>query len=61
MIDWIKLSERQPEDDRDVLVVTRSKNGNRNIDKGYWDGKRMIHRGSSEVTHWAPIPKLPEE
>ena len=61
MNNWIKITDRQPEDDREVLVVTKSKAGYRAIDKGYFNGERMIHRGCSEVTHWMPLPELPEE
>lgn len=39
-----------------VLVLTRSKNGVRNVDKGYCAIDRFIHRGRAEVTHWMPLP-----
>lgn len=58
---WINAREKQPEDQQEVLVCTRSKNGVRNIDKGYWSIDRYIHRGSAEVTHWMPLPGFPEE
>ena len=61
-MDWISVKERLPEDDNEVFVVTRSKKGQRNVDKGYYlpeDG-RFVHRGTAEVTHWIPLPKLPE-
>lgn len=58
---WVSAKDRLPAIGRDVLVCTRSKNGSRNIDKGYYDGSRFVHRGAAEVTHWMPIPEMPEE
>ena len=51
-----------PKDDKEVLICTQSKNGNRNIDKGYYftEDSRWVHRGTAEVTHWMPLPKPPE-
>ncbi len=61
MNNWIRTAERLPDHDRDVLIVTRSKNGHRQIDKGYCDGQRIVHRGTAQVTHWMEMPELPEE
>lgn len=58
---WISAKEEVPEDTRDVLVFCRSKKGYGNVDKGYFDGNRWIHRGTAEVTHWMDIPDLPED
>ena len=52
--EWISVEDRLPEDQEEVLVCTRSKNGVRNIDKGYMAIDRFIHRGCAEVTHWMP-------
>ena len=59
--EWISVEDRLPEDQEEVLVCTRSKNGIRNIDKGYMAIDRFIHRGCAEVTHWMPLPHLPKE
>ena len=59
--EWISVKDRLPEDQEEVLVCTRSKNGIRNIDKGYMAIDRFIHRGCAEVTHWMPLPHLPKE
>ncbi len=59
--EWIPVTEKIPPDQEEVLVLTRSKNGVRNIDKGYWAIDHFIHRGRSAVTHWMPLPELPEE
>lgn len=60
-MDWISVRDRLPEDQVEVLVATRSKNGVRNIDKGYLAIDHFIHRGCAEVTHWMPMPALPKE
>ena len=61
MAEWISVKDRLPEDQEEVLVCTRSKNGARNIDKGYMAIDRFIHRGTAEVTHWMPLPGFPGE
>ena len=58
--EWISVEDELPEDQEEVLVCTRSKNGIRNIDKGYMAIDRFIHRGRAEVTHWMPLPPLPK-
>ena len=59
---WISVEDRLPDNESDVLIVTRSKNGARNIDKGYYIpvAERWAHRGTAEVTHWQPLPDLPD-
>ena len=58
--EWISVEDELPEDQEEVLVCTRSKNGIRNIDKGYMAIDRFIHRGRAEVTHWMPMPNPPK-
>ena len=58
--EWISVDDELPEDQEEVLVCTRSKNGIRNIDKGYMAIDHFIHRGCAEVTHWMPMPNLPK-
>ena len=53
---WIPVTDKIPPDQEEVLVLTQSKNGVRNVDKGYWAIDHFIHRGRSEVTHWMPLP-----
>ena len=60
VLEWISVDDRLPVDQEEVLVCTRSKNGIRNIDKGYMAIDRFIHRGRAEVTHWMPLPPLPK-
>lgn len=61
--EWIPATLELPPDDREIFVLTRSKNGSRNVDKGYWslDQQRFVHRGTAEVTDWLPIPDYPAE
>ena len=59
--EWISVEDELPEDQEEVLVCTRSKNGIRNIDMGYMAFDRFIHRGYAEVTHWMPLPHPPKE
>ena len=58
---WIPVSENLPPDQEEVLVLTLSRNGVRNADKGYWAIDHFIHRGRAQVTHWMPLPEPPEE
>lgn len=57
---WIPVTEKIPPDQEEVLVLTRSKNGVRNVDKGYWAIDHFIHRGRAEVTHWMLLPEQSE-
>lgn len=58
--EWRDAEVEIPPDQEEVLVLTQSKNGVRNIDKGYWAIDHFIHRGRARVTHWMPLPKKPE-
>ena len=58
--EWNSVKDRLPEDQEEVLVLTKSKNGVRNVDKGYLAIDHFIHRGRSEVTHWMPMPNPPK-
>lgn len=60
VVDVVPVTEKIPPDQEDVLVLTRSKNGVRNVDKGYWAIDHFIHRGRAVVTHWMPLPGWPE-
>ena len=58
---WISVKDRLPETEEEVLVLTVSKTGNVNVDKGYLLNGRFVHRGSAVVTHWMPLPEPPDE
>ncbi len=60
---WISVADRLPSVEEDVLVLTKSKSGSVNVDKGYFaaDLGRFVHRGSAKITHWMPLPEPPKE
>ena len=62
---WISVEDRLPSAEVDVLVLTRSKRGSVNVDKGYFYFAaglgRFMHRGRAEVSYWMPLPELPNE
>lgn len=55
---WILPERELPPDGEDVLVLTQSKKGVRNIDKGYWAIDHFIHRGNAQVIGWMELPEL---
>lgn len=60
---WIKLSEKQPEKDKDYLGVLVNYNGSRRIAIGPWYESRPWGSSplSANVTHWMELPELPNE
>lgn len=57
---WIPVTERLPEDDDDVLIMSSGSisMGYFNIFRGYW----VAYEGDDDnITHWMPLPELPEE
>jgi len=57
---WISVEERLPEDRMHYLVAC-AWNGIRWVTKLLWDGYRFhIKQANSIVTHWQPLPELPE-
>lgn len=60
-MEWINIRDKWPDDENEILVCTISKKGARNIDKGYALGDRIVHRGTARVTHWMPLPDMPED
>lgn len=55
--EWILPREELPPDGEEVLVLTQSKKGIRNIDKWYWAIDR-IHRGTAQVIGWMRLPDM---
>ena len=58
--EWIRSSERVPDTDDYVLCVTQTQQGRQNIIKGYYHSGRWCCGMNSNVTHWMPMPELPE-
>lgn len=56
---WRDAKKELPDDQEEVLICTRAKNGVRNIDKGYWSIDCWVHRGKAEVVHWMSLPDFP--
>ena len=60
MNDWIKCTDRLPEDDRRVLCLTKTKRGLYNCVIGYYmDGFWRVGMNSN-VEYWMELPALPE-
>ena len=55
---WILPRRELPPDGEEVLVLTQSKKGIRNIDKGYWAIDHFIHRGTAQVIGWMRLPDM---
>lgn len=56
--EWISPRRELPPDGEEVLVLTQSKKGIRNIDKGYWAIDHFIHRGTAQVIGWMRLPDM---
>ena len=64
--DWIRVSERMPPEEHVLVVVERR--GYRILDRNmaWWDEDRQEWhtragmRLHGKVTHWMPLPELPE-
>lgn len=65
MSQWIKCSERMPDDFMDVLITDGIYVEVMWLDcEGYWDswvdgGYRTVC--PDDITHWMPLPKPPQE
>ncbi len=60
---WISISRYRPEADSDTkyLVCCRTAKGLRSINLAWFDGSFWHGMGSmAGVTHWMPLPDLPE-
>ncbi len=62
MTEWISVDERLPEENIRVLVCCQTKKGVRSINIAYQTYKFWHGYGSmSGVTHWMPLPEMPEK
>lgn len=65
--EWIKCSERMPENGKSVLVVIKE-DGYTDIcvgetyGEGNWliNGEHWYEKSAPEITHWMSLPKLPK-
>jgi hypothetical protein len=59
---WIPVDEKKPEPFKDVLVTDGTE-----ITVGYystsrpWSGWETPENYSGDVTHWQPLPELPDD
>lgn len=62
MTTWIKCSDRLPEEDGDYLTVTQNRVHRwialTPFKKGGWS---QVYIDWTKVSHWMPLPELPEE
>ena len=72
MSKWIDVQKELPKDYIDVLVAftnTTPHSGGRYVDTAYYTGKNGwrwtddvdVNAQFIEITHWMPMPQLPEE
>lgn len=57
---WIRSEDRVPETDGYVLCCTRTKAGQKSVVRGYHADGRWCCGMNSNVTHWMPLPEVPE-
>jgi hypothetical protein len=59
---WIKCSDRMPEDGRDVLVwdINREVSKRYYTEGAYFASFHGHWKTLDEVTHWMPLPEAPE-
>ena len=58
---WIPVTERLPEDDDDVLIMSSGSisMGYYSVYNEYWADYINVY--NSDVTHWMPLPEPPKE
>ena len=64
MSEWIRVSDRLPEDERHVLCCTETKSGRKNVVIGYYMPQKNVERWAcgmnSNVIAWMELPEVPE-
>ncbi|HCR1961870.1 TPA: DUF551 domain-containing protein [Enterobacter kobei] len=63
-MEWIKCSERMPEEDAEEQVLACFKGGDISTlyyIEGQWDDAYGILPIRQDVTHWMPLPDPPSE
>lgn len=72
--EWIKCSERMPEQMVNVLFYDRWESKDWTMRAGYWNGRSWVPNADADgdspgcewisrqaVTHWMPLPEPPKE
>jgi hypothetical protein len=61
---WIPVTERLPENNRKVFVVYTYEDNKKYIGLDFYRNNRWFHEKdfiiTCEVTHWMPVPEIPE-
>ena len=62
MSEWIKVTDRLPEDERKVLACTVTQSGRKNIVLGYYchDLEMWATGMNRNVIAWMELPEFPE-
>ena len=63
MSEWISVTERLPKPHETVLVIRRNQRKKLSVECGYYMGSgdwQVGTRLTRPVTHWMPLPALPE-
>ena len=64
MSEWISVVDQLPRPHETVLVIRRNQRKHLSVECGYYIGSgdwRLGSRLTRPVTHWMPLPALPEE
>lgn len=64
MSEWIDIEEKQPRAAEPCLIAAIDPDGARHLSCATWQGKHFYltaHRAYWIVTHWMPLPPVPEE
>lgn len=60
-MEWIKCSERLPDDNKMVLVFEHDKNGDGGSYNIVWGWSVDVAFKRGITSHWMPLPKPPKE
>lgn len=61
-MEWINVNERLPKEDERVLVCCKTKKGVQSVNMAYQVNGMWHGNGSmASVTHWQPLPELPND
>lgn len=59
--EWIPVSDRLPDDAKEVLIYYRHDDGSHNIDTDQYGELGWSFYRDENVTHWMPLPAPPKE
>jgi hypothetical protein len=60
-MEWIKIEDELPEEEVEVLALVLYEDGTTDYDLNeYYDGEWLLSGSQVKVTHWMPLPEMPE-